>query len=49
VNGPVAFSRDIDDLMTITLAINNGDDVVIDVIAPIFGDASMRANVLPGV
>lgn len=48
VNGPVAF-RDIDDLMAITLAINNGDDVIIDAIVPIFGDASMRANVLTGV
>jgi inosine-uridine nucleoside N-ribohydrolase len=38
--------RDIDDLMAITLAINNG--VEIDAIVPTFGDASMPSNLLTG-
>jgi inosine-uridine nucleoside N-ribohydrolase len=47
MNGPVDF-RDVDDLMAITIALNNEDDAIVDAIIPIFGDASMRANFLTG-
>lgn len=40
----LAFDRDIDDLMAMTVALNRPQEAVVDLIVPLFGNANMPGN-----